>query len=80
MASYKDMSKQELLEEKERLQKEYDSYKAENLSLNMARGIPGKAQLELSMGLLDSINSSTDLTGINGADYRNYGILEFIPL
>ena len=79
MASYKEMSRQELLEEKEKLQKEYDGYKAENLSLNMARGIPSKAQLELSMGLLDSVNSSTDLTGINGADYRNYGILDGIP-
>ena len=79
MASFKDMSIQELLVEKEKLQKEYDGYKSENLSLNMARGIPGKAQLELSMGLLDSVNSSTDLTGINGADYRNYGILDGIP-
>ena len=79
MASYKEMSRQELLEEKEKLQKEYDGYKAENLSLNMARGIPSKAQLELSMGLLDSVNSSTDFTGINGADYRNYGILDGIP-
>ena len=79
MALYKEMSREELLEEKDKLQKEYDGYKAEHLSLNMARGIPSKAQLELSMGLLDSVNSSTDLTGINGADYRNYGILDGIP-
>ena len=73
------MSRNELLCEREKLQKEYEGYKAEHLSLNMARGIPSKAQLELSMGLLDSVNSSTDLTGINGADYRNYGILDGIP-
>lgn len=79
MASFKDMSRNELLCEREKLQKEYEGYKAEHLSLNMARGIPSKAQLELSMGLLDSVNSSTDLTGINGADYRNYGILDGIP-
>lgn len=79
MALYKNMSKKELQAEKEKLQKEYEGYKAEHLSLNMARGIPSKAQLELSMGLLDSVNSSTDLTGINGADYRNYGILDGIP-
>lgn len=79
MASFKDMSKQELEAVREQLQAEYDGYKAENLKLNMARGIPGKEQLELSMGLLDSVNSSTDLTGINGADYRNYGILDGIP-
>lgn len=79
MASIKKMNKDELLNLKNSLQAEYDKYKAKNLSLNMARGIPGSAQLELSMGLLDSINSSTDLTGINGADYRNYGILDGIP-
>lgn len=79
MASIKKMNKDELLNVKNSLQAEYNKYKAKNLSLNMARGIPGSAQLELSMGLLDSVNSSTDLTGINGADYRNYGILDGIP-
>ena len=73
------MNRQQLAEVRDSLQAEYDAYKAENLSLNMARGIPSKSQLELSMGLLDSVNSSTDLTGINGADYRNYGILDGIP-
>ncbi len=79
MTAFKNMSKEALAETKKNLQAEYDAYKAKNLSLNMARGIPSKAQLELSMGLLDSVNSSTDLTGINGADYRNYGILDGIP-
>lgn len=79
MASFKSMNKEELTAVKNQLQAEYDAYKAKGLSLNMARGIPSKAQLELSMGLLDSVNSSTDLTGINGADYRNYGILDGIP-
>ena len=79
MTAFKNMSKEALAETKKNLQAEYDAYKAKHLSLNMARGIPSKAQLELSMGLLDSVNSSTDLTGINGADYRNYGILDGIP-
>lgn len=79
MASMKEMNKDELLSVKKELQAEYDAYKAKGLNLNMARGIPSKDQLELSMGLLDSVNSSTDLTGINGADYRNYGILDGIP-
>ncbi len=79
MSSIKDLNKSELAALKNELQTRYDEYKAKNLSLNMARGIPSSAQLELSMGLLDSVNSSTDLTGINGADYRNYGILDGIP-
>lgn len=79
MSSIKDMNKNELMGLKNELQAKYDEFKAKKLSLNMARGIPSSAQLELSMGLLDSVNSSTDLTGINGADYRNYGILDGIP-
>lgn len=79
MAAFNEMSREQLAKERARLQAEYDGYKAENLHLNMARGIPSKAQLELSMGLLDSLNSSTDLTGVNGEDYRNYGILDGIP-
>ncbi len=79
MSSMKDLNKNELIAVKNELQAKYDEYKAKNLSLNMARGIPSNEQLELSMGLLDAVNSSTDLTGINGADYRNYGILDGIP-
>ncbi len=79
MASMQEMSREELLSAQVQLQAEYDSYKAKGLKLNMSRGVPSRDQLELSMGLLDSVNSSTDLTGENGVDYRNYGILDGIP-
>src|SRR5699024_2785348 len=38
-----------------------------------------KAQLDLSMPMLDVINSSSDMTTENGTDVRNYGLLDGIP-
>ncbi len=59
--------------------KEYDNFKAQNLKLNMARGKPSPEQLDLSMGILDVLNSKTDIIGVNGDDYRNYGVMDGIP-
>ena len=51
---------------------------AKGLSLNMARGKPGFSQLALSMGMLDEINSSSDMRTLLGNDTRNYGDLDGI--
>lgn len=59
----------------EELEAKYDYYKSLNLQLNMARGKPCKEQLNLSMGMMDMLNSWTDLTGEDGDDCRNYGVL-----
>jgi aspartate/methionine/tyrosine aminotransferase len=71
-----DMSKQELAQFKEDVQKEYDSYKSLGLKLNMARGKPGAEQLALSMPMLDALSAeqAAELSG----DYFNYGELEGI--
>ena len=42
-------------------------------------GKPSPEQLALTSDMLDILNSKSDLTGINGDDYRNYGILDGIP-
>ena len=52
MAEYSKMSADELREEKARLEKIYDRYKAKGLKLNMARGKPGPHQMDLAMDLL----------------------------
>ena len=52
---------------------EFESWKAKNLKLNMARGKPGADQLNLSMGMMDVLSSSDDLTCEDGTDCRNYG-------
>lgn len=76
MSTYDQMTREELLTLKDALQKEYDDYCAMGLSLNMARGKPGKDQLDLSMPMLDVISSTTECVDEDGTDLRNYGILD----
>lgn len=78
MKKYTEMTKDELLNVKAALLEEFEAAKAQNLSLNMARGKPGKAQLELAMPMLDVLNSTTDMNTILGNDTRNYGDLDGI--
>ncbi|MCQ2772193.1 MAG: aminotransferase [Bacilli bacterium] len=59
----------------EELEAKYAYYKGLDLKLNMARGKPCKEQLNLSMGMMDMLNSWTDLTGEDGDDCRNHGVL-----
>ncbi len=79
MTTYASMSREDLQREFTDLRKQYDSYCAAGLSLNMARGKPSSAQLDLSLPLLDTINSSSDLTALDGTDCRNYGVLLGLP-
>ncbi len=78
MAAYKDMSREELLQEKAALEVQYEEVKARGLKLDMSRGKPSAAQLDLSMGMMDILNSTTDLKCAAGVDCRNYGILDGI--
>ena len=75
---YLNCSAQELEKEYASLKKQYENEKGKGLSLNMARGKPGKAQLDLSLGMLDVINSSSEFVGADSMDCRNYGILKGI--
>lgn len=79
MKPYVEMSKEELTAEYEALKASYQSYVDRHLSLNMARGKPGSDQLDLSRGMLDVINSASDLTASDGTDARNYGCLDGLP-
>ena len=76
---FKDMEKSKLDAMKNQWDEEYKKFKAMKLNLNMARGKPSPEQLELSMDMLDTINSQSSLIGLNGDDYRNYGLLDGIP-
>lgn len=58
---------------------EYNRYKAMNLNLSMARGKPCKEQLDLSMPMMDVLNSNANLNCEDGRDCRNYGVLGGIP-
>ena len=61
MKSYQEMTREELLQEKAQLEAEYAKIKDLGLSLDMSRGKPSAEQLDLSMGLLDAVDSKTDV-------------------
>lgn len=79
MKAYKDMTREELFAEKEKLEAMYQDYKGQNLALNMSRGKPSASQLDLSKGMMDVLKSDSNLTCEDGTDCRNYGVLDGIP-
>lgn len=79
MTEYKDLSTDEMRTLYDALEKQYEEYCALNLELNMARGKPSPEQLELSMPMLDCVNSTSDYRAADGTDCRNYGVLAGLP-
>ena len=78
MTAYKDLSKEELLELKNELEAQFAEIKAKGLKLDMSRGKPSAEQLNLSMGMMDVLNSGADMICEDGVDCRNYGGLDGI--
>ena len=78
MGKYKDMSISQLESELAAMEKEYRKFQKMDLSLDMSRGKPCVEQLDLSMGMMDVLNSQVDLTCDDGTDCRNYGVLSGI--
>ena len=56
----------------------HQAFVSRGLTLNMTRGIPSKAQLDLSRGLLTCLGDD-DYLSESGADCRSYGILDGLP-
>ena len=75
MKPYLEMTDEELTRELEALKKDYKKVQAMDMQLNMSRGIPCIDQLDLSMHMMDVLDSSSDLTCEDGTDCRNYGQL-----
>lgn len=59
-------------------QRRYDELRGRNLALDITRGKPAPAQLDLSDGLLIAVGPG-EAIGEDGTDYRNYGVLAGIP-
>ena len=57
MKAYKDLSKEELQVLQRELQEKFAKIKEEGISLDMSRGKPGAYQLDLSLPMLDVLNS-----------------------
>ena len=78
MKSYQEMTKEELLQEKNQLDKEYRKYQMRGLKLDMSRGKPSAEQLDISMGMMDVLHGGDNLACEDGTDCRNYGIVDGI--
>ena len=78
MKPYAEMTFEELSEEFANLKKQYKEYQNMDLNLNMSRGKPSLKQLDLSMGIMDVLNSNADMFCEDGTDCRNYGVLDGI--
>ncbi|MBQ6468667.1 MAG: aminotransferase [Lachnospiraceae bacterium] len=76
---YFEMTRREMSLEKERLESRFEYMQNLGLHLDMSRGKPSKEQLTLSQGMMDVLNSESELVDETGTDCRNYGVLGGIP-
>ena len=74
MTAYPKMTAEERKAEYAEVTREYEELKARGLNLNMARGKPGKAQLDLVSDIFSLMQKPEDYVS-DGVDVRNYGEL-----
>lgn len=79
MKSYKEMSKEELVSLKAELDKQFEEVKSKGIKLDMSRGKQSTAQLDMTMDIMDALDSESSLITEDGTDCRNYGMLDGIP-
>lgn len=79
MKSYKEMNKEELVSLKTELEKQFEEAKGKGLKLDMSRGKQSTAQLDMTMGVISTLDSGSELRTADGVDCRNYGLLDGIP-
>ena len=79
MKSYKELSREELTTLLAELNQQYEDAKGKGLKLDMSRGKPAATQLDMTMPLMDILNSDSVLKTEAGLDCRNYGTLDGIP-
>ncbi len=78
MTPYSCMTREQLEAEYAKVKQQYDAVKAQGLKLNMARGKPAKAQLDLVSDLLTALTTIEDCFD-GDIDSRNYGELAGLP-
>lgn len=79
MKTYQELSKEELLALQEQLRREYEEAKEKGLKLDMSRGKPSVAQLDMSNDFLEALKPADGLNAEDGIDVRNYGDMDGIP-
>ena len=70
MKPYIEWTKEELVAEKARLEQEFAEVKAKGLNLNISRGKPAAAQLDLTEGMLTVLSKNEDTFAEDGTDCR----------
>lgn len=78
MTPYSCMTREALEHEYQQVLSQYDHIKSQGLKLNMARGKPAKAQLDLVSDILNTLQTPEDCFD-GDIDSRNYGELAGIP-
>ena len=79
MKPYKELSREELEQLLRQLGKAYENAKGKEMKLDMSRGKPSAAQLDMGMDFMDILDSSSDFKPAAGLDTRNYGLMDGIP-
>ncbi|MBS9535398.1 aminotransferase [Mycobacterium sp. M1] len=78
MAALQNLDPAELATQQQRYQQDYAALQAKKLALDLTRGKPAPAQLDLSNGLL-ALPGPDDYRDDDGVDTRNYGGLHGLP-
>lgn len=76
---FQDMTKEQLQAIQIELSRAYEDVMLKGLKLDMSRGKPGADQLNISMPILNEVNSTCSMIASDGTDCRNYGLLDGIP-
>ena len=79
MKAYTQMTKEELTAELNEQRARLATFEEQNLTLDLTRGKPNQAQLDLSTDMLGVISDRGDCFSESGLDCRNYGILDGLP-
>ena len=75
MKAYKNLSNEELQALLTELESAFEDAKGKGLNLNMARGKPSIAQLNMCTEVVSELNKVSDYITESGVDCRNYGEL-----
>ena len=78
MTAYANMTAEQLQQEYQAVTGRFEALKAKNLKLDMSRGKPGKAQLDLVSDILTVLKTPEDCMD-GKIDARNYGELSGLP-
>ena len=78
MTAYPQMTAQERKEEYARVLGRFEELKAQGLKLNMARGKPGKEQLDMVSDIFHLMQNPEDYVS-DGIETRNYGEMSGLP-